>query len=339
MKYARSPFILVIVMHIFYSGLLNAAPCDNLEMLSDFNGKKIGLCKDTLLFITNVLAIDIDGSKYSYGMHDQGVENICNGLSPIAPSRCQNTYQQSDKGNGCFKYCVQKFKEWHESGRDIDKLGEFMRSIGLGGSCGVIPKVMLQPYPNTEMFVSHTSVRYGPWVKGQPVELIERQEAQIEPFEVPFFVIPGKFRNQQWDATPGDYGVAIHAQDPKRFVLFVVGDVGGNLNEGSAKLHELLRGKKLSPHMMKNAIGKVVARYGDISLNKFDDGSDLDLRIAIFRHTSSYDKRMSGEVIILQDAHNQEELIEMIARRANEELNKFGGVEAVLACTEQIKKK
>lgn len=308
-----------------------ASECADYTQLRDFRGKEIRLRNNTLLFSTDILKIDIDGSKRSYGIHDQGVEGICNGLSPVSPKRCQNAFQRTS--NGCFPHCKAKFREWHSKGHKIADLHKYMRSIGLGGAKGSVPNVKLQPAPNQEMFVSHTSVKYGPWKRGESLEKIEKQSAQIEPFEVPFFVIPGKFRQLRWDATPGDFGVAVHAQDPSRYALFVVGDVGGNLDEGSAKLQELLRGEPLKPGRRTNLLGKKVDDFGNLSYTRFAPGQQLDLRVAIFRHTSSFDRTKSGARIVLQKAHSQDEILKQIGEEAGRLLAEFGGAEMVVACT------
>ena len=328
----RLMVVLLLLTGMLTSYSLQAQQCHEYERLPDHEGKTIRLKGDVLLFSTNVLKIDIDGSARSYGIHDQGAENICNGLSPISPTRCQNVVQQ---GN-CYMHCKSKFREWHENGHDPAKIGDYMRSIGLGGSNGSVPRVRLQPAPNDEMFVSHTSVRYGPWEHGEPTAHIESQDAQIEAFEVPFFVIPGGFRKLPWDATPGDIGVAVHAQDPSRYVLFVVGDVGGKLDEGSAKLQELLKGEALEPVYRTNVLGQRVARFGDLTLSKYSEDQDLDLRIAIFRHTSSYDRMKSGRKLVLQDARNQEDLLERIQSIGERELTQFGGPEEVVRCTDGL---
>lgn len=308
-----------------------ASGCADVKNLRNFNGKAIGLKDDVLLFSTNVLKIDIDGSKRSYGMDDQGVERICNGLSPISPKRCQNTFQR--RSNGCSKHCVAKFKEWRKESGKPEDLKLYMRSIGLGGGHGSVPDVQLQEPPNETMFVSHTSVKYGPWKRGGSTDLISKQSAQIEPFDVPFFVIPGKFRKNPWDATPGDLGVAVHAQDPSRYALFVVGDTGGNLDEGSAKLQELLRGKALVPKQRTNVFGKLVDDFSNHSYSYFAPQQQLDLRVAIFRHTSSYDRASSGKVLVLQNVQSQTEMLEFVNIEGKKRLDAFGGPEMVVSCT------
>lgn len=306
-----------------------AAECMDGVRLPDFAGKPIVLRDDTLLFSTNILKIDIDGSGRSYGVHDQGAEHICNGLSAAEPKKCRDVAQRGE----CFTACEASFRRWHAQGGDPADLGRFMRSIGLGGANGSMPKVRLQAAPNQDYFVSHTSVRYGPWRLGEPTDAIDRQEAQVEPFEVPFFVISREFRRLPWDATPGDVGVIVNANVPDRPVLFVVGDVGGKLDEGSAKLQEMLRGRPLVPLSKRNALGKTVNRYGDLSYER-EGGNAVDLRVAIFRHTSTFDPDISGSRIVLQSISGQEEMLKFIEDRAGARLAAFGGVEKVIACTQ-----
>jgi len=329
--YKRYPLV-IIVISVFYAATLQAQTCSGLKLLEEFAGKKIALRNNTLLFTTDILKMDIDGSRHSYGVHDQGVEHICNGLSPVSPFECQNVVQQGI----CFHHCQQQFKAWHQDGHDLAKLHLYMRSIGLGGGNGSVPQVKVQPPPNDDMFVSHTSVRYGPWQKGQPVDSIEKQDAQLEAFEVPFFVIPPRFRALPWDATPGDLGVAVHAQAPARYVLFVVGDIGGKLDEGSVKLHELLSAKPLKPQIKPNVFGKLMQRHGDTSLTHFNKDSRLDLKVAIFRHTSRFDRSKSGSRVILQGIDNQDALLKFIRDKGEQALLAFGGSQAVIDCTREL---
>lgn len=305
----------------------HATQCDAHDLPS-FAGKEIRLLGSALLFSTDVLKIDIDGSARSYGVDDHGVENICNGLSAAEPPECRNSVAQGR----CYSACVESFRRWHSESRKPEDLGKYMRSIGLGGAYGSVPRVQLQKAPNDDMFVSHTSVRYGPWKRGEPLDRIELQDAQIEPFEVPFFVIPGNFRKSPWDATPGDVGVIVNANRPDRVVHFVVGDVGGRLDEGSAKLQELLSGRPLVPQRKRNVLGEVVERYGDLTYER-EAGKPLDLRVAIFRGTSSYDRRLSGGILVLQAVSDQAGLLKHMEDLASAELRKLGGIEKVISCT------
>ena len=288
---------------------------EEFKILKEYNNKKIILKNNVLLFSTDKLKVDIDGSRYAYGIADQGVEHICNGLSPVEPKRCQNVPQTNK--NGCLGHCKKQFKEWYKNGHKLEKINDYMRSIGLGGSNGSRVELKLQENNNT-MFLSHTSVSYN-----REESNLTEQEAQIESFSVPFFVIPAGLRLQPWDATPGDFGVAVHAQDSNKYAFFVVGDIGGNLDEGSVKLQELL-GKK-GGVSVPNIFGKKVDRYGNNTLDKFNNTKKLDLRIAIFRNTSS-----------LQDIKSQKNMLMEIKRIGEKKLEEFGGIEKIILYTTKV---
>ena len=114
-----SLFVLSIGFCLGLSNPLQAQLCQGVAQLQNHSDKGIRLKDDTLLFSTDILKIDIDGSKRSYGVHDHGVENICNGLSPISPASCQNVVRQGS----CYAHCRKKFKEWHDNGHYPAKLG------------------------------------------------------------------------------------------------------------------------------------------------------------------------------------------------------------------------
>jgi hypothetical protein len=71
-------------------------------------------------------------------------------------------------------------------------------------------------------------------------------------------------------------------------------------------------------------------------LSKYDPNNDLDLRVAIFRHTSGYDRGKSGNRLVLQNVHTQKELLEYIKLKGEEELKKLGGAQVVVDCTNDL---
>lgn len=290
-----------------------AAPCSDGEELRAFAGKRIVLVEDTLFFRTTSLELDQDGSPAAYGVRDQGTELICNGLGPLRPPECRGRNQ-----GACFRACQAAFAEWSLAGADVGRLHEFMCSIGLGGGNCSTPQVRLQEPPRQDWFVSETSVRLSP-PGGRPAPgWSSSQPAQVDPVQVPYFVIPQGFRQPPWDATPGDAGVIVDARSG-RAVPFVVGDTGGALDEASTAVHARLRGTGTPPKTPRtSALGEAV--------ESFRTGLSGDFRVAIFRHTS---RRQAGSLTLDLTAA---ELPPWIDTTVEAKLRAIGGPDRVLGC-------
>ena len=233
------------------------AACDDVKPLAAFNKRPISVRNDTLLFSVSQLAIDIDGSSSAYGVRDQGVENVCNGLSALKPQKCKG----KAAAKACYQPCRSAFKSWYDSGHELAKMKNYMASTGLGGAGGSPPVLVLQGGNRGDWFTSETSTKLQ--IGDSPLKWVDigKQAAQVDPLAVPYFVIPGKFRNIAWDATPGDFGVIV-APHTKRSVRFLVGDTGGNLDEASALLVAKLAGLDKPPVTTeKSALGDDLAPW------------------------------------------------------------------------------
>jgi len=290
------------------------AICSGGTLLADHAGKQIVLAQDTLFFATGSLELDHDGSPEAYGVWDQGVENICNGLGPLQPPACRGQTRGT-----CFVACKNAFATWSKAGADPKNLPNFMCSIGLGGGGCSTPQVRLQDPPRQDWFVSETAVRVSPPATFSGTGWTASQPAQLDAAQIPYFVIPGKFRAQPWDATPGDAGIVVDAKN-NRVAAFVVGDTGGALNEASTALHSALRGGSPPPKGPRtSALGQAVESYLG--------GTSGDFRIAIFRHTST---RLPGTHTL---ALTREALPQWIETTAKARLSNIGGPMRVVACS------
>ena len=314
----RAKMMMALTTSLLFSHAVHAGPlCSDGMRLPDHSGKQIVLVQDTLLFATDNIQLDIDGSPSAYGVRDQGLEDICNGLGPLQPPECRGKNQ-----GRCYAACRTAFAGWDGN---LQTLGDKMCSIGLGGGECQKPDVALQDAPRQEWFVSETTVRVAPpegisvpaWVKTQP--------AQLDSSALPYFVIPGKFRKAPWDATPGDAGVIIH-QPSGTEVAFIVGDVGGSLNEGSARLLANLRNiDHLPTTTTTNAFGDAVERLQE-PLNG-------DFRVAIFRHTAPLlPKDRRGELSVLDKSAG--EITEWLSALVRDRLHAIGDSAHIVACTE-----
>jgi hypothetical protein len=293
------------------SMMLQTASCPGRTALPNFAGKSVFVMDDTLLFATSNIQLDIDGSPRAYGVRDQGTEDICNGLGPLNPPQCRGKNQ-----GACFAQCRAAFRAWN--GRPED-LKDVMCSIGLGGGgCGV-PDVRLQSAPNQAWFVSETSVHPARPASEPAAGWLRRQEAQLDPNVIPYFVIPGGFRHLPWDASPGDVGIV--ADTAGRSFAFIVGDTGGSLNEGSARLLAAIRGlERLPTDRKRNAFG--------VEVDRLTGAVAGDYRVAIFRRTS---RRPGGQGISL--SLTSAEIPAFIESVSAERLQRLGGVARVRACS------
>jgi hypothetical protein len=313
----RTEMAIALAASLVFSQVVRADPrCSDGVPLPDHSGKRIVLVQDALLFATDNIQLDIDGAPSAYGVRDQGLEDICNGLGPLQPPECRG----KNRGD-CYRACRTAFASWDGSLQTLDTK---MCSIGLGGGGCSKPDVALQDAPRQAWFVSETTVRVAPpegisipaWTRTQP--------AQLDSTAIPYFVIPNGFRHMPWDGTPGDAGVIID-QRSGRQVTFIVGDVGGSLNEGSARLLANLRNVDQLPTARKTSA------FGD-AVERLEGSLDGDFRVAIFRHTAPLlprDRR--GEVSVLDKSAG--EITEWIATVVRDRLHAIGDSAHVVACT------
>ncbi|MFK8251114.1 hypothetical protein [Ancylobacter terrae] len=293
------------------------AQCPGAQALPDYQGKPIKLLENTLLFRTDILQHDVDGSPRAYGVRDQGTEFVCNGLAPIRPAHCARS---SNRGAECARACREAFARWSRSGLPPQRLNDTMVSIGLGGGSSSRIAARLQPPPNEAWFVSETSVKLAPPAGPVTPGWIDRQEAQLDPGAIRYFVIPGRFRAAAWDATPGDAGYVLDAATGIGS-YFIIGDTGGALDEGSTALLTALRNGAAPPMGQDtSALGETVQRY--------TAGIRGDFRVAIFRHSSTSDPRQRTQLTLKQGE------VEGWSRGVAEaRLAALGGNQRLLDCT------
>jgi len=287
--------------------------------LPDNSGKHVVTANDALFFRTSDLQLDLDGSPDAYGSKDQGLENICNGLGPLLPPECRGNAQ-----GACFSACQTAFRQWNDAQVGPQGLGRFMCSIGLGGGGCSSPHVRLQEPPREEWFVSETSLQVRPPERTALGQWIQTQPAQLDSAAIPYFVIPASFRRLPWDATPGDVGVVIDLPSGRE-ASFVVGDIGGMLNEASARLLAALAGSERLPTQLKvGALNVPVARLVGARSG--------DFRIVIFRHTAPLlPKAERGQSLVL--SKTAQSLPNWIRNTTRQKLELIGGQQRVVDCT------
>jgi hypothetical protein len=308
----RTGFAILVMLTVGAS----AAPgdpsaCPGRTRLADHSGKAIYLADDTLYFRTSAIELDIDGSPAAYGARDQGTENICNGLAPRSPPSCKGKISGS-----CYPVCQSAFRAWNGNPATLKN---HMCSIGLGGGHCSEPQVRLQSPPRADWFVSETAYHPKPEAGVGLNAWKARQEGQLDPRTISYFVIPGNFRGLPWDATPGDAGVAVGPTG--RSAFFLIGDSGGRLNEGSAALLAKLRGlPQLPTRSKRNAFG--------IQVERLEGAVEGDYRVAIFRHSA---RRVPGDGTVLDIA--AADIPEWIDEVGRDKLDGVGGIARVKACS------
>ncbi len=271
---------------------------------------------DTLLFRLRAgqMSLDLDGNEHTYGVKDQGIDGICNGLSALNPAECAGKTPRGE----CFTACQSAIRAWDGTPETAKKL---FCSVGLGSGCGADFSAPLQSVPNDGFFVSETSTKYAPPPQA-PSNWLQTQAAQIDPLTVPFFVLPPALRKLPFDASPGDAGVMIRIDGARPPVFFIIGDSGNNgeIGESSARLHQLLSISGVLPTKPQtSAFGQVV--------NRLTMESPPEVAVAIFRHSS---KRPSGTGSLI--GLTSDTVMDWINTIGAERLQRLGGVDALVRC-------
>jgi hypothetical protein len=112
-----------------------------------------------------------------------------------------------------------------------------------------------------------------------------------------------------------------------RLVSFIVGDLGGRLSEGSARLLAQLRGIENLPTATKvNAFGMAVDRLqGEMA---------GDFRVVVFRHSALLlptEQRRNLSVLGISSAT----LVDWITNTAANRLREIGGIDQVRVCSDE----
>lgn len=262
----------------------------------------------------NQMSLNLDGAPRTYGVRDQGIDGICNGLSALNPPECAG---KTPRGS-CFTACQQALRDW--DGTPADATRKFC-SVGLGSGCGSTFKAPRQSPPNDAFFVSETSTKYVRPPSG-PANWVETQAAQLDALTIPFFVLPPAMRQLPFDASPGDVGVMMRIDRTRPEAFFIIGDLGNNgeIGESSARLHQLLSPSgNLPTKEQTSAFGEKVER---LTVN----GSPA-VAVAIFRHSS---KRPGGRGTSID--LTPETIMDWINKTGADRLSKLGGVANLLSC-------
>ena len=289
-----------------------SAQCDRPQY--DTVGKyKIALLPGKLFFRADALALDFDGSPIAYGVKDQGQENICVGLAPNSGT-CKGKYN-----GACYATCQQTFAAWSRSNGQVQNIGATMCSVGLGGGGCSVPNVRLQELPQSDYFVSETSLKASPDRSPRPSGWTAKQQAQLDPALIRYIVAPTSLA--KYGIHYGDVGVAYNAAN-KAQIAFIVGDCCG-LGEASVSLLAALRPEdppRLTDHT--SALGQPVKRYAS--------GISGDFRFVIYRGSGSL---VPGHALTTISASVLPDWIDRTAKATPKQASPA----EILACTAALK--
>ena len=308
--------LLAFGIGLAFSGQASALCPGGTAPAGGFAGKTVVVADNAVYFATKTLQLDFDGSPRAYGVRDQGLEEICDGLAPLAPPECKGKTPHG----ACYTACEQTFAKWSHSGAKPGDLQATMCSIGLGGGECSKPALSLQVHPREDWFLSETSLHVAPATPTPLGPWLRSQAAQLDPSVVRYFVIPGRFVRAPWHVAFGDVGVILDNRHPEHVTNFIVGDGGGNLDEASLALHVALKGDAApQPEKKRSALGKIVDRY--------TSGSNGDFRVVIFRNTASLGNSAAMTTL------TAEKVNDWVTELAKNKLAAVGGTARLTACT------
>ena len=231
-----------------------AAPCPagtiTAASHADVATVQILSAKDAFLFRIPNPILDLDGGAKTYGVRDQGTDNVCNGV----------------KANPKLKppmSCAAAVREWNAQGRTNEAAQKLLCDSGVGAGCNPFSyDLQSDPSDANGFFVSPTSLKYETPSGKELVKWEHAQAAQIDPLAVPYFAVPKAITHL--GVKMGMIGALINLNDPKAPpVYFIVADGAGSnpIGEFSAKAWQKIAGDApLTILSRKDAFGKPVDR-------------------------------------------------------------------------------
>ena len=226
---------------LFFVALRSDANSSGCEGPLDSNRvKKVG---DAIVFTSPRLNVDADGAPNAYRLDGKGLSYTCNGV--VAVENGKRVTPTSDPANW-QKKCNAAWKQALQSG-DYSNVAIF------GFQTGKQNKPVVQgqgdPFPG-EAFITTTSVPITDAPKGT-------QRHEIDATKIPYIVLSGNVV-KKYQVKPGDIAVVYRpATDKLAYAVF--GD-GGNLGEGSVKLHVDLGN---NPIVIRDGVGRAKRRIED----------------------------------------------------------------------------
>lgn len=280
-----------------------------------------------LLFKISRLVMDLDGAPTTYGVRDQGIDGICNGIAAYtAPPICRSDVN----AHGCFAACQAAVRDWNTPKKEGDKprtesaAKRLFCSVGIGSGCGPSFNFSIQPPEDSESsyFVSSTSLHYKEPVGQQRSVWQRTQDAQLDATKVPYFSLPPQLR-LLYGVQLGDVGVMVRTDEPNgQPVFFIMGDggsgksvgeVSGNVRQQISALRELPQKKQV------NAFGNLV--------NRVVAPSPPPVAIAIFPGTNKLVPKTRNFVDL-----NQENINDWIELNGKSGLDSIGGIKPLILC-------
>jgi hypothetical protein len=222
---------------------------------------RVSVVDGALIYSTPILNVDADGAPGSYRLDGNGLSYTCDGVAAIENGRPLKVGAPNWQ-----EKCQAAWKAARVSG-DYSKVHIFGFAVDTTGA----PLIQKEgdPLPG-EAFVSTTFVEV---TQAEP----KTQRRYVNAMTIPYVVLPESVRHH---FGVKDAAVAV-VWRPKRdkLTFAVFADTGGNLDEGSVRLHEELGGTPLTGKQIKRAKQRIedpvtIAVFPDQAVSPRLDAAD-----------------------------------------------------------------
>ena len=203
-------------------GLAGAMDCGGTTPPVKYSGLRVFTGDSAVGFVKKRLAVDADGAPNSYLVDGNGLSRTCDGMvalvhgKPSTPENDKDHWFANCKTAWSLARATENYKNLDIFGFATDRTPKNAPLIQKAGD----------PFPGTG-FISETSV---PVPEGPP----GTQRHWVDATQIPYIVLSSSFL-RDFAIKPGDVA-AVYRPSNNRVAFAVYAD-GGNLGEGSVRLH------------------------------------------------------------------------------------------------------
>ena len=222
---------------------LAQSACPKSDAAKTYNGIWPWLLGGAVGFSTSKLAVDADGAPNAYRVDGKGLSYTCDGVVGMVNGK--RVTPTSDPKNW-QKICQQAWARAKATG-DYSSVAIF----GFLKDENNRPKIQGKgdPFPG-EAYITTTTMT----VPGTPAGT---QRHWVNAVEIPYVVLSGSFTSD-FKISPGD--VAVVYRPARSAIAYAIYSDGGNLGEGSVRLHTDLGGK---PIIIKDGVERAKREITD----------------------------------------------------------------------------